>query len=479
MRVDVGPAAADILFVLAGFGILNGVGFLRSSLTDVVAAIGLAFLAGVCFVMTLAIALLTIGVPFRLPAFVALSLATAAFGLLSRREWLWALRLRRSTLRSPSSAIREITLERAIACLAIIGFGIYAVIGTLAARVQPLNAWDAWSIWTRKAEVLFFSGSLPSDFFTSSAYVFMHPDYPILLPVFESVQFRAMGTIDTQAIHVQFWLLLIAFVWAILYLGLRRGTILEWLPLAIVVSIAPAVYGQLFTAYADIPMALLLALGVLLLGEWLLTSDRRMLALSVLFLVGSANTKNEGLMAAVVALVVAAALTAVGTKRADLKPLGLAAAAFVAGILPWRIWIAAHGIHGDIRLRDGLNPSYLASHADRIWPSVQSLYAQLIDQTSWLYIVPFGAGVALACLFVRQRRSLAAFYLATGMLAFAALIWIYWISPTVPLDFYLASSAYRVVSVLTAIAFATVLQLAPPRAARPSADPPDALAERP
>ena len=472
MRVDLGPAAADVLFVLAGLGVVNAIGFLRSSLLDVFAAIGLAFLAGVCFVMTVAIALLTIGVPFRLPAFIALSLATAVVGLLSRRGWLAMFR-HRPALQISRSAIRSTKLQTWIATLAIAGFGAYAVAGTLDARVQPLNAWDAWSIWTRKAEVLFFSGSLPTDFFASPAYAFMHPDYPILLPVYEAVQFRAMGTIDTQAIHVQLWLLLVAFVWAIVYLGLRRGTVLEWLPLALAASIAPAVYGQLFTAYADIPMALLLALGVLLLGEWLLTRDGRLLALAVVFLVGSANTKNEGLMAAVVALAVAAAVTAVGSTRASLRPLALAAVAFVAGILPWRVWIAAEGIHGDIRLGKGLDPSYLAAHAGRVWPSVQSLYGQLIEQTSWLYIVPFGAAIALVCLFIRQRRSLATFYLATGLLAFVALVWIYWISPTVPLDFFLASSSYRVVSVLTAIAFATLLHVAPPRAV-PPADAPDA-----
>jgi hypothetical protein len=477
MRVDLGPAAVDVLLVLAGFGVLNAVGFLRSSLVDVFAAIGLAFLAGVCFVMTIAIALLTIGVPFRLPAFIALSLATAVVGLLSRPGWLAMFR-RRPILPRPRSTIRNTALQTRIAMWTVGVFGAYAVVGTLAARVQPLNAWDGWSIWTRKAEVLFFSGSLPTDFFASSAYAFMHPDYPILLPVFEAVQFRAMGTIDTQAIHVQFWLLLVAFVWATLYLGLRRGTILEWLPLALTVSIVPAVYGQLFTAYADIPMALLLALGVLLLGEWLLMRDGRMLALSVLFLIGSANTKNEGLMAAVVALAVAAVVTAVGPNRGRLRPLGLAAAAFVAGILPWRVWIAAQGIHGDIRLRDGLDPSYLAAHADRVWPSLQSLYAQLIDQASWLYVVPFAAAIAIVCLFVRQRRPLAAFYLVTGLLAFAALVWIYWISPTVPLDFFLASSSYRVVSVVTAIAFATLLQLAPPRDAQSLTDAPDAPPDR-
>lgn len=469
MRVDLGPAGVDLLFVLAGLGVLNAIGFLRSSVTDVFAAIGLAFLAGICFVMTLAIALLTIGISFRLPLFVALALATAAAGLLARRDWLRIFRVR-PALPRPSTVIRQGSLQSRVALVTIAGFAVYALIGTLDARVQPLNAWDAWSIWTRKAEVLFFTGSLPTDFFASPAYAFMHPDYPILLPVFESVHFRAMGAIDTQAIHIQFWLLLVAFVWSILYLGMRRGTFVQWLPLALAVSIVPSVYGQLFTAYADIPMALLLALGVLLLGEWLVTHDGRMLALSVLFLVGSANTKNEGLMAAVVALVVAAVVTALGPGRARLKPLGIAAAAFLAGIFPWRAWISAEGIHGDIRLRRGLDPSYLVDHAGRVWPSVESLYAQLIDATSWLYIVPFGAAIAIVCLFVRQRRSLAAFYLATGLLAFAALVWIYWISPTVPLDFFLATSSYRVVSVVTAIAFATLLQVAPPLRDQPPAD---------
>jgi hypothetical protein len=473
MRVDFGPAAADVLFLLAGFGVLNAVGFLRGTLLDVFAGIGLAFLAGVCFVVTVAIALLTIGVSFRLPAFVGLSLATALVGLLWRRDWVAMLR-RRPVINDPTSADPNTRLQMWIATLTITGFVIYAVVGLLDARVQPLNSWDAWSIWARKAEVLFFTGSLPTDFFASPAYAFMHPDYPILLPVFEAVHFRAMGTVNTQAIHIQFWLLLIAFVWAIFYLGLRRGTLLEWLPLALVASIAPAVYGQLFTGYADIPMALLLSLGVLLLGEWLSTGDRSMLALAVLFLVGSANTKNEGLMAGFIALAVAAVVTAVGSNRASLKPLAFGIAGFVAGILPWRIWIAAEGIHGDIRLRKGLDPSYLSAHAGRVWPSVESLYAQLIDQNSWLYIVPFGAAVALVCLLIRRRRSLAAFYLATGVLAFAALVWIYWISPTVPLDFFLASSSYRVVSVITAIAFAMLLQLAPPKAAGPPTDAVDA-----
>jgi hypothetical protein len=462
MRVNFGPVVADALFVLAGFGVLNAIGILRSSLWDFCAAVGLAFLAGVSFVSTSAIVLLTIGVPLRLPTFVALSLATALLGLLARREWVGMLRPRRPAVGELMSALRKTGARSVIATATLVAFAIYAVVVSYFARVRGLTEWDSWSIWARKGELIFYTGSLPKDFFASSAYAFMHADYPLLIPVFESIHFRAMGTVNTQAIHWQFWLLLVGFIWALLYLGLRRGTFFEWLPIVVAVSIVPAVYSQLLTAYADVPMALFLALGLLFLGEWLAARDGRMLALAILMLVGSANTKNEGLMAAVIALVVAGVVTALGPRRSYLRPLGLGALGFAVGILPWRIWLAAEGIHGDVPVLKGLNPSFLADQIDRLWPSVKAMYLQLIDQASWLYIIPLGAALILVSLFVTGRRSLAVFYLATGLLAFAAIVWVYWITPTEPLDFYLATSAYRVVGVLAAIAFAALLQLASP-----------------
>jgi hypothetical protein len=462
VRAELGPAAADVLLLLAGFGILNAIGFLRGSPGDLFGAIGLAFLAGVAFVMPLAIALLTIGLAFRLQLFVALSLATAAAGLLARRDWIGALRLALRSRRGPLSALRSASPLTRLGGFTLTAFAIYAFFGMTAAAVRPLSDWDAWSLWSRKAEELFFSGSLPVEFFASPAYGFMHPDYPLLVPVFESIQYRAMGTIDTQAIHAQFWLLLVTFVWAIAYVGARRGTLGHWVPVLMAVSIAPAVYSQLLTAYADMPMALFLALGVLLLGEWTSARDGRMLALSVLFLVASANTKNEGLMGAVVALTVAAVFTAVGRRGRDLRLLGLGAAAFVAGILPWRAWLAAEGIRGDIPIVNGFNPAYLAGRADRVWPSAKSLYLQLIDQGYWLYVIPAGAALVLVCLLVQRRRRIAAFYLATGLAAFAGLLWADWASPSEPLPFFLATSSFRVVSVLAAIAVAALLQLAAP-----------------
>jgi len=456
VRVNAGPIAADALFTLAGYGVLNAIGFLRASIWDFLAAVGLAFLAGLSFVLLVGIALLTIGIPFRLPAFVAVSLVTAALGLALRRDWLRGLR---PHVRLP--ALREVPVQAWIALPTLAAFLYYSEEGIQATRWRPLVEWDSWSIWSRKAEVLFHTGTLPTDFFASSSYIFMHADYPILIPLFESIQYRAMGTTNTQAIHWQFFLLGVAFVLSVLYLGLRRGTLLEWLPLGIAAAVVPAAATQLVSAYADIPAALLLALGAVLLGEWLRTRDPRSLALSVLLLAGSANTKNEGLMAAAIAFIVAAVETLVARRRSDLKVLGIGVGAFVLAILPWRIWIAVHGIHSDIPVLKGLSPWYLADRADRVGPSLRSLYAQLIDQGGWSYVIPLGIVLSVVCLAVPRLRGVAAFYLATGLLTFGALIWVYWISPTVPLDFFLATSSYRVVAVLAALAFAALLELVP------------------
>jgi hypothetical protein len=454
--------AADVLFALAGYGVLNAIGFMRATLWDFAAAVGLAFLAGVSFVLTVGIGLMTVGVPFRLREFVALSLAIAVLGLGFRRDWLGSLRIgvRWRTRTDGRAALRRVPAQASIAVPTLAAFLFYTAEGVQATRWRPLLEWDSWSIWSRKAEMLFHTGTLPTAFFASPAYVFMHADYPILIPLFESVNYRAMATTNTQAIHWQFFLLSVTFVVAVLYLGLRRGTLLEWLPLGIAAAIAPAVSNQLVTAYADIPAALFLALGAVLLGEWLRTGDHRSLAVSVLMLAGSANTKNEGLMAAAVALVVATAVMLLSRQRAGLKALGIGVAAFVLAILPWRVWTAAHGIHSDIPVLKGLSPWYLVDRADRFGPTVRSLYAQLIDQTSWSYVIPFGIVLTLVCLLVGRLRRLAAFYLATGLLTFAALVWVYWISPS-PLDYFSEHTSYRVVAVLAAIAFAALLELVP------------------
>ena len=130
----------------------------------------------------------------------------------------------------------------------------------------------------------------------------------------------------------------------------------------------PAVWQQLSTGYADVPMGLLLTPGVLLLGLWLSSREGPLLVLSVILLAGSASVKDEGLMAGGVALVAAAAVVAIARERGALRQVALGLAGYVALLAPWRIHLATSGVEGEIDLARGLSPSLLIDQLDRVFP---------------------------------------------------------------------------------------------------------------
>jgi hypothetical protein len=306
--------------------------------------------------------------------------------------------------------------------------------------------------------VLTHYSGLESGYFDNSAYAFAHPDYPILLPAFEALHFRAAGRVDTQAVHLHLWLLLVAFAWAMAYVASHVVRPLVWAPLVLAAVLAPSARDLVMAAYADAEVALFLGLGVLALGIWIEARERAWLALSALMLAAAASTKNEGLMGAVVALACAAALLAIRRDRAGLRGLGVVAGLFAVAVLPWRVWVAAHGISGDLPVGKGLRPGYLADRADRVWPSVKALYGQLADQGKWHMLVPLALALALVGLASRRLRPLAAFYIATGALTFALVVWAFWISPS-DLDYQITTSQDRVVAAVIAVSLAASLHL--------------------
>src|SRR5947199_88441 len=159
MRADIGPLGADALFLLAGYGVLNAIGFLRTAV-DWLAAVGVSFLAGVSWVSLVAIALLTVGVPLTLTTFVALSVVTAAAGLSLRRGWLSMIRTR-PAVGDLRQTVRSLPLYARFGCVTLAAFVAYAVSGGFLARIRPLDDWDAWSLWSRKADLLCHTGYLP------------------------------------------------------------------------------------------------------------------------------------------------------------------------------------------------------------------------------------------------------------------------------------------------------------------------------
>jgi hypothetical protein len=483
----VSALGVDALLVVAGLAVLAGLGVLERSPRRLLAALGLAFMVGTVAVLLVSIALMTVAVPFGLPTFVLVVVAVTAAGValaLARAGRREGGRFARPSLaallgppqgragdpaspRAPAggrggrarAVAARLTVDGWATAGFVVVFGAFALVGLAKAAVTPLVAWDAWTMWMRKATVIYYHGGVPPEFFSAETYRFTSPDYPLLVPLFEAVHFHAMGALDSVAIHVQFWLLLVAFFWAAAFLANRVTRPALWGPVLLLAALAPGVWGQMLTLYADVPMATFLALGVLALGLWVAGRRPADLGVAGVLLAGAGSAKNEGLMAAIAALLVAGVVVlASDRRRRALRPLGLAAAAFVALIAPWRLWTAWHGVEGIVPVGKGLNPLFLAGRIDRVLPAVDGLVGALDDEVAWTYLLPLALAVVLAALIAGVARGLALYYLGSIALVSALIVWAYWISPT-ELGWHIGTSVGRVSTTVVFVAIAGLLHL--------------------
>src|SRR5262249_60983362 len=93
---------------------------------------------------------------------------------------------------------------------------------------------------------------------------------------------------------------------------------------------APMFFGQLQTNDADVPVAMMIALGVAALAAWLRSGEHGLLPAAVTFLAAGALTKNEGevfVLAAFIAAIVAAG-------RLQRRPLLIAFGVTAGLVLP-------------------------------------------------------------------------------------------------------------------------------------------------
>jgi hypothetical protein len=302
--------------------------------------------------------------------------------------------------------------------------------------VAPLNRYDAWAIWALKGHALYSFGWADPAVFAGSEYRFANLDYPLLLPSLEAVDFRAMGAFDTRLVHLQFLLFLVAALAALgTVLAGRVHALVLWLLLG-AVALAPAVFDQLLTAYADLPLALVYAVGVAAAGRWLLTGERWALAVATLCFAGALLLKNEGTLFVAAAF---AGLFAAAYRR--WRPLAVAAAVDVLVLLPWKVYVRVHHL-SDINysLSDSLHP-----HSLGVGPiAFRALGRELLNPRQWGLLVPiFAVLVVVAAL--RGARSLALFGAVTLLLSWVGLSWIYVISHF-EYSAYLDSTKSRVVA---------------------------------
>jgi hypothetical protein len=307
-------------------------------------------------------------------------------------------------------------------------------------RVAPLNRYDAWAIWALKGQALYAYGWADPVVFAGTSYRFANLDYPLLLPSVEAVDFRTMAAFDTRLLHVQFLLFLVAALLALFALLRDRvPRVVLWLSL-FALALAPAVFDQLLTAYADLPLALVFGVGVGAAGRWVITNERWALALATFCFAGALLTKNEGSL-----FVVAVFLGLILVAHSRWRLLAVAAAVDTLLLLPWRIYVHSHHLHDiNYSLGDSFDYGHLHGRLGVGPIAFRTLAVQMLDPQQWGLLVPIFVVLLLVAL-LTGARALPLFALAWTLVAWIGLSWIYVIS-RFEYSSYLDSTKERVVA---------------------------------
>jgi hypothetical protein len=360
-----GLIALNAAFLGCGYGLLRMLGR-RLAFADA----GLAFCAGVAALVGACSLLAVAGYVPGVPVACGLAVVGAAPALLA---------IRRSMFRLPrGGAVAWLRLDIVSTAVVAAAACTYAVATLVVSSVKFLDEWDAWSMWTLKAKGLVVFGSLSTADFAGSA----HPDYPIFVPMLQSLTFRFMGSFDTKLVHVEHALLAIAFAGAATRLLSGRLPRPALVAIGLVLLAAPGVARNVPDALADVPVAVFVALAGLTLALWL-TYDAPTLGLFVLFAAAAAWTMDEGL-ASVAAICVAALPLA--ARSPTKRRLGRFAAA-VGGVallyLPWHFWKAAHGAVYDTSLTQGVSLHFFSERGHAAVRALHAMWSQLGDLSLW------------------------------------------------------------------------------------------------
>jgi hypothetical protein len=248
-----------------------------------------------------------------------------------------------------------------------------------------------------------------------------------------------MGAFDGTLIHVQLALLGFGFAAALWTLLRERAPAALAGATILAIVAAESTLHQLAANLADIPLAFFVALAVVALARTVIDRESRLLPVAVIMLGAAALTKPEGLLFAGAAMI---PFVLIARTRASL----VAAACTALIVLPWRIFVAAHGLKNpEYSLGDALHPSYLSDRSDRLHPAFSGVWHQ-VWASGWAWLVPF-ALVAFAGALLAQRWRLAGFAAAWALLSFGGMVLVFWIS-VVPIELTLRWAAYRIVASL-------------------------------
>lgn len=459
MRPVLGFIVAHLAIAAPGFALLWCTGMLRGGVRAWVLGTGPAYLLGVAMVAIVAQLLLVIGVAMSLALTMAIVLALCAAAVVARRR-------RGLPSPLPGAAPYRTKAERGLVALGGAMTILWFVFGARAFDQLPTQVDDA-RIWSLRTLGLFFHGGLQEDVFTGEAYVRSHLDYPLLVPVLDSTIYRFMGGEDLRLAHLELWICMAAFAWTVAWALAPGRRAVVWLPAVVVLPILGPVVDNIALGNVDTLVAAFSAAGALLVALWLEDGRSECAVLGAVLLGGAACTKNEGMIAALIVIAVAAVVLLVRRdplpRLRRLRPWFAVAGIVLVAIVPWQLWLALHDVaNTDVPgLGSALSPGYLSERTGRLGTAVERLFTVFGNQGVYLWIMPtfLALAVALVATARGRLRSLAGFYLAAVVLFFCALLWVFW-TGRLDVQYHLDTAADRTSMTFMILALVGVAHLA-------------------
>ncbi len=265
-----------------------------------------------------------------------------------------------------------------IISLLAIAYGLTAV-GYDALKI-PVSEWDAFAIWQLKAEVLAIHPLYPRPaYFSDLSLSYSHLRYPLLVPMASAGMHAMTGRLDDlgKAISLLWYPGMLAAV----YSPVRRmnGATAALTAAALTACLMPMCRFA-GSGTAEAALTAFYTCSIFTIVRWQQTRAWGYLVLTAVFSALMAWTKNEGLALAAINVVVIAVMGQ--NRRKSLAAAALLAAIVTAVYLPWIFYTwglprTDEDYAGRLRLHQ------IIANAQKIWPALVGIGAELFDITHW------------------------------------------------------------------------------------------------
>jgi hypothetical protein len=194
---------------------------------------------------------------------------------------------------------------------------LYAFFRTL---IRPMESYDSIAIYALKSKIFYLDRMIPVDFFKSFANFVPHIEYPLLIPLAETLFYTFLGSLNdllAKIIFPLYFAALLTISYSVSRRFLNRKAALFF---TFLLATIPQVTDFATNGYADIPFAFYCSVSFFYLYLWLKKNDNPLLALSFIFSVCAIWTKAEGLL---FTLIYAAVIIACMAKEKRLRLSGV------------------------------------------------------------------------------------------------------------------------------------------------------------